>query len=55
MEYAQAAPDLVANRRLLGNFTSDQLQSLMDSGLTSAEAYDLRPCIALTADLIWLQ
>jgi filamentous hemagglutinin len=65
MEYAQAAPDLVANYRFLGNYTSDteQYLALMDSGLTFAKAFNLRPGIALTADqlallttdIVWLQ
>ncbi|MDT7515037.1 hemagglutinin repeat-containing protein [Rhodoferax mekongensis] len=65
MEYARAAPDLVANSCFLGNWRDDQeqYQALMDSGLTFAKAYKLRPGIALTAnqlallttDIVWLR
>ncbi|CAM8655755.1 Filamentous haemagglutinin, 20-residue x2 repeat [Comamonadaceae bacterium] len=55
----------LTGRRFLGDYTSDQqqYQALMDSGLTFAKAYNLRPGIALTAnqlallttDIVWLQ
>ncbi|QDL55360.1 filamentous hemagglutinin N-terminal domain-containing protein [Rhodoferax aquaticus] len=55
----------LTGRRFLGNYTSDQqqYQALMDSGLTFAKAFNLRPGIALTAnqlallttDIVWLQ
>jgi large exoprotein involved in heme utilization and adhesion len=65
MEYAQEAPDLVAGRRFLANFTSDdqQYRALMDAGVTYAQSFKLRPGIALsaeqvarlTSDIVWLQ
>jgi filamentous hemagglutinin family protein len=55
----------LTGRRFLANYTSDQqqYQALMDSGLTFAQTYNLRPGIALTAeqmavlttDIVWLQ
>jgi hypothetical protein len=55
----------LTGKRFLGNYTSDQqqYQALMDSGLTFAQTYNLRPGIALTAeqmavlttDIVWLQ
>lgn len=55
----------LTGRRFLGDFTSDQqqYQALMDSGLTFANAQNLRPGIALSAaqmaalttDIVWLQ
>lgn len=55
----------LTGRRFLGNYTSDteQFLALMDSGLTFAKAFNLRPGIALTADqlallttdIVWLQ
>jgi filamentous hemagglutinin len=55
----------LTGRRFLGDYTGDQqqYQALMDSGLTFAKAYNLRPGIALTADqlallttdIVWLQ
>jgi filamentous hemagglutinin family protein len=55
----------LTGRRFLADYTSDQqqYQALMDSGLTFAQTYNLRPGIALTAeqmavlttDIVWLQ
>jgi filamentous hemagglutinin len=55
----------LSGRRFLGNYTSDeqQYQALMDAGITSATAFNLRPGIALTAqqvaqltsDIVWLE
>lgn len=55
----------LTGRRFLGNFTSDdqQYRALMDTGVTFAQAFNLRPGIALTAeqiarltsDIVWLQ
>ncbi|WNO04234.1 DUF637 domain-containing protein [Rhodoferax mekongensis] len=55
----------LTGRRFLGDYTSDQqqYQALMDSGLTFAKTFNLRPGIALTAnqlallttDIVWLQ
>ena len=54
----------LTGRRFLGNFTSQdqQYQGLMDSGITYARAFNLRPGIALsatqmaqlTSDMVWL-
>ncbi len=54
----------LTGRRFFGNFTSDeqQYQALMDAGVTYAQAFQLRPGIALsaaqvaqlTSDIVWL-
>jgi filamentous hemagglutinin len=54
----------LTGRRFLGDYTSDQqeYQALMDSAITYAKAYNLRPGIALsdaqvaqlTSDIVWL-
>lgn len=55
----------LTGQRFLGNYRDDQqeYQALMDSGLTFAKTYNLRPGIVLTAaqvaslttDIVWLQ
>ena len=55
----------LTGQRFLGNYTSDQqqYQALMDSGLTFAQTYNLRPGVALsaaqvallTSDIVWLE
>jgi len=55
----------LTGRRFLANYTSDdaQYRALMDAGVTYANAFNLRPGIALTAaqvarltsDIVWLQ
>ncbi|MDZ7938041.1 MAG: DUF637 domain-containing protein [Rhodoferax sp.] len=55
----------LTGRRFLDNFTSDdqQYRALMDAGVTYAQAFNLRPGIALsaeqiavlTSDIVWLQ